>query len=237
MERKRVLITGAAGFIGSYVHKAFADRYIMRLTDIAPIDDPRGHEVMKADITDLDQMRRACEGMDVVLHLAADADPSADFCSSLLPLNIVGTYNVFRAAKEEKCQRVVFASSIHAMLGYPREASARWDMPVNPPNFYGVTKCFGEALGRCYAHQELSSLAIRIGAIRRQDDVDPDRPETERREGEGWISQRDLVQLIQRCIDVEGVDFAIVHAQSGQKSPQLDISHTREILGYEPQDR
>ena len=237
MERKRVLVTGAAGLIGGFVRRAFADRYIMRLTDIVEVDDPQGHEVMKADITDPGQMRHACEGMDVVLHLAADPDPSADFLESLLPLNIVGAYNVFQAAQEAGCQRVVFASSIHAMLGYPREASARSDMPVNPPNLYGVTKCFAEALGRYYAHQQLSSLAIRIGAVRRQEDVDPQRPDSERREGEAWISERDLVQLIQQCIDVEDIDFAIVHAQSGQKRPHLDISHTREILGYEPQDR
>jgi uronate dehydrogenase len=237
MERKRVLITGAAGLIGSFVRKALVDRYVMRLTDIVPIDEPRDHEVMQADITDIDQMRRACEGMDVVLHLAADPDASADFCQSLLPLNIIGAYNVFQAAKEKGCQRVVFASSIHAMLGYPREASAREDMPVNPANFYGVTKCFGEALGRYYSHQMLSSLAIRIGAVRRQQDVDPDRPESERGEGEAWISERDLVQLIQCCIDVEDIDFAIVHAQSGQKKPHLNIAHTQEIVGYEPQDR
>ena len=236
MERKRVLMTGAAGFIGGFLRQAFADRYVMRLTDIAQIDDPRGHEVMQADIRDLDQMRRACEGMEVVVHLAADPAPNADFSDSLLPLNIVGTYNVFSAAKEQGCQRVVFASSIHAVLGYPREISARSDMPVNPPNFYGVTKCFGEALGRCFAHQGLSSLAIRIGAIRRQEDVDRHRKDSERPQGEGWISQRDLVQLFQRCIDVEGVDFAIVHGQSGQHKPQLDISHTRDVVGYEPQD-
>ena len=235
MERKRVLITGAAGSIGGFIRQAFGDRYTMRLTDIVEIDDPQGHEVLKADITDLDQMRRACEGMDTVVHLAADPDPSADFYDSLLPRNIIGTHNVFQAAKDEGSQRVVFASSINAMLGYPRTPSTGWDMPVNPPNLYGVTKCFGEALGRCFAHQGLSSIAIRIGAIRR--DGDPSlTPGTERGVGEGWISQRDLVLLFQRTIDVEGIDFAIVHGQSGQKNPQLDITHTREILGYEPQD-
>ena len=119
-ERKAVLITGAAGYIGSYIRKAFRDRYIMRLTDIAEIDDPQGHEVMTADITDLDQMRRACEGIHVVVHLAAEPDPAAHFRGSLLPLNIIGASNVLQAAKEQGCQRVVFASSIHAMLGYPR---------------------------------------------------------------------------------------------------------------------
>ena len=83
----------------------------------------------------------------------------------------------------------------------------------------------------------MPSVAIRIGAIRRDDDPDLSRPSGDRGDGEGWISQRDLAQLIQRCIDVDEIDFAIVHAQSGQPHPQLDISHTCELLGYEPQDQ
>ena len=119
MARKRVLITGAAGFIGSYIRQNYGDRYIMRLADIAEIEIRSGHEVMKADIADLDQMQRACEGMDTVVHLAADRSPMADFYETLLSLNIIGTYNVFQAAKDQGCERVVFASSINAMLAYP----------------------------------------------------------------------------------------------------------------------
>ena len=232
MARKRVLITGAAGFIGSYIRETFDDRYTMRLADIAEIENPHGHEVLKADIADLDQMQRTCEGMDTVVHLAADRSPSADFYETLLSLNIIGTYNVFQAAKDQGCERVVFASSINAMLAYPPDLSVTWDMPVNPPNVYGVTKCFGESLGRCFAYDGLSSIAIRIGGIKR--DSEPARNQGDM--GQGWISQRDLAQLIGCCIDVEGVDFAIVHGQSRHKNPRLDISHTCEILGYEPQD-
>ncbi len=232
MAGKRVLITGAAGFIGSYIREPFDDRYTMRLADIVEIENPRGHEVMTADIADLDQMQRACEGMDTVVHLAADRSPAADFYETLLSLNIIGTYNVFRAAKDQGCERVVFASSINAMLAYPPDLSVTWDMPVNPPNVYGVTKCFGEALGQCFAHDGLSSIAIRIGGIKREGE--PARNQGDM--GQGWISQRDLAQLIGCCIDVEGVDFAIVHGQSRHKTPRLDISHTCEILGYEPQD-
>lgn len=237
MEHRKILITGAAGFIGSYIREAFNDRYDMRLADIGEINEPQGHEVIKADITNLDEMRRVCEGMDTVVHLAADRSPSANFYETLLSLNIIGTYNIFQAAKEQGCQRVVFASSVNAMLGYSPDVSVRWDMPVNPTNVYGVTKCFGEALGQCYANNGLSAICIRIGAIKRQDDPNLNQPvENPSDWGEGWISQRDLVQLIQRCIDVEGVDFAIVHGQSRHKRPRLDIAHTCDVLGYEPED-
>ena len=150
MARKRVLITGAAGFIGSYIRETFDDRYTMRLADIAEIENPHGHEVLKADIADLDQMQRACEGMDTVVHLAADRSPSADFYETLLSLNIIGTYNVFQAAKDQGCERVVFASSINAMLAYPPDLSVTWDMPVNPPNVYGVTKMLRRVVGTLF---------------------------------------------------------------------------------------
>ena len=123
MERKRVLITGAAGFIGGFLRQAFADRYVVRLTDIAQIDDPRGHEVMQADIRDLDQMRRASEGMEVVVHLAADPAPNADFSDSLLPLNIVGTSVSAKpwdvALPIRACLRSPFASA-------PSDARKMW---------------------------------------------------------------------------------------------------------------
>src|ERR1043166_2485523 len=89
MKTRKLLITGAAGGIGSYIRSAFADRYWMRLLDVKEIRDPRGHEVIQGDITDLDQMRRACEGIDTVIHLAADPRTGAGF-EALLPLTIAG---------------------------------------------------------------------------------------------------------------------------------------------------
>ena len=87
------------------------------------------------------------------------------FYGSLLDNNIKGTYNVFRAAKDAGCRRVVFASSIHAVVGYPADMPIPTDVTVRPLNMYGVSKCFGEAVAAAFAYGEgLSAIAIRIGA-------------------------------------------------------------------------
>src|SRR5262249_39621390 len=80
-----------------------------------------------------------------VVHLAANPDPSASW-ESLLPDNFITTYNMFTAAQEAGCRRLIFASSIHAVWNYPREVVVKPDMPIWPENIYGVSKCFGEAL-------------------------------------------------------------------------------------------
>ena len=232
---RRVLLTGAAGRIGTNFRREMGGRYRLRL-GIGPRDDPGetdGHEVMSFDIADPDACRVACREIDTVVHLAADPSPAADFYGSLLDNNIKGTYNVFRAAKDEGCRRVVFASSIHAVVGYPPDTQARTDMPPRPANMYGVSKCFGEAVAHVFAHTEgLSSIAIRIGAydaewLRRG----PGAPELG-----AFVSHRDLNQLLVRCIEVPAVRFAIVHGVSDNRYKRLDLASTRELLGYEPRD-
>jgi len=106
--------------------------------------------------------------------------------------------------------------------------------PVNPGDLYGVSKCFGEALGRYMAEQEgLSVIALRIGGFQ---------PLEAARAEEGialldvFVSQRDLHQLIVRCIDAEGIRFAILHGLSDNRFKRLDISDARALVGYAPQD-
>src|SRR5207237_718422 len=107
----------------------------------------------------------ACAGIDTVLHLAASASPSSTW-DVVLNANIVGTYHAFVAAKVARCRRVIYASSIHAVSGYPADVQVHTTDPVNPGDLYGVSKCFGEAMARYMAEQEgLSAIALRIGGF------------------------------------------------------------------------
>jgi len=122
-------------------------------------------EVVASELSDLEKLKKLCRGIDTVVHLAGDPNPSAAW-KSLLDSNIVGTYNVFVAAKAAGCRRVIYASSIHAVSGYPADVQVKTSEPVNPGDLYGVSKCFCEALGRYMAEQEgLSVIALRIGAF------------------------------------------------------------------------
>jgi nucleoside-diphosphate-sugar epimerase len=236
-KRRVVLVTGAAGNIGSYFAQHSHDRYDLRLVERQIDDDARRLEqygqVLQGDVTDLEQMKHLCRGVDTVLHLAADPSPSADW-DSVRDLNIGGTYNTFVAARAAGCRRVVYASSIHAVSGYPADVQVKTSEPVNPGDLYGVSKCFGEALARYFAEQEnLSAICLRIGAFQPPENV---RSEKGIAMLDAWVSRRDLTQLIQRSIDVEDLKFAIFHGLSNNRFKRLDISDARELLGYEPVD-
>ncbi|SVB35354.1 uncharacterized protein METZ01_LOCUS188208 [marine metagenome] len=177
---------------------------------------------------------KACEGIDTIVHLAADPSPAAEFYETLLPLNIIGGYNGFQAAAEAGCRRIVFASSVNAVLGYGGETTTDWDVPVFPQNVYGATKCWGEALARVYSDQhDLSCICVRLGSPRLR--MDKLKPEDLDKPSMG-ISRRDTAQLFGRCVDVENVDFAIVHGVSRHRRSWMDVEHSCLVLGYEPED-
>ena len=110
-------MTGASGNIGSYFAEKAHDRYRLRLMvhNPAPELEPFG-EVVEGDLADLDRMKELCAGIDTVVHLAGNPDPNAVWADLVEP-NIFGCYNLFVAAKAAGCQRVIYASSIHAVCG------------------------------------------------------------------------------------------------------------------------
>ena len=112
--RKKVLITGGAGLIGSVLIDRLGDRYEMSSLDLREAVGVPSHV---ASLDDLDAMQPAFEGIDAVVHLAADRAAYAEW-DSVLPNNLVGTYNVFEASRREGVKRVIFASSNHATGGF-----------------------------------------------------------------------------------------------------------------------
>ncbi len=236
MARRPVLVTGAAGNIGSYFAQHSHQKYALRL--MVQSSDQTDHiqglgELVVGDLGDLDRLKEICQGIDTVVHMAANPDPSATW-DDLLQANIIGTYHIFVAAKAAGCRRVIHASSIHAVSGYPPDVQVKTTEPVNPGDLYGVSKCFGEALARYMAEQEgLSAITLRIGAFQ---PLDAARDEDSIAMLDAFVSQRDLNQLINRCIDVDNLRFAIFHGLSNNRFKRLDISDARELVGYEPQD-
>jgi nucleoside-diphosphate-sugar epimerase len=240
-QRKRILVTGAAGNIGTYFAEQSHERYDMRLMvrdgeDAAKVEQlKRFGEVVTADLSALDRLKQVCHGVQTVLHLAASASPSSTW-DQLLPANIVGAYNMMVAAKAAGCERLIYASSIHAVSGYPPDVQVKTTDPVNPGDLYGVSKCFGEALGRYMATQEgLSVIALRIGAFQPLSTAKD--PQVGVEMMDMFVSRRDLKDLICRCIDApDRLRFAILHGVSDNRFKRLDISDARELVGYNPQD-
>ncbi|HET8845174.1 MAG TPA: NAD(P)-dependent oxidoreductase [Ktedonobacteraceae bacterium] len=242
VSNKRILLTGAAGGIGSAFFRSASSAYFFRLadrqTETLTAASLQGHEIYPLDVSDLEACQQACQGIDTVIHLAANASPDADFYGSLLQDNIQGSYNIFRAAKDQGCQRVIFASSAQVFMGYPPDVQAHSHSPWRPANMYGVSKCFGEAVAAYFAWTEgLSSIVLRIGAYdKAADPSNPIRRDPNTLNLSGYVSERDLNQLLRKAVDVEDVQFALIHGISNNRFKRLDLTATQQILGYAPQD-
>ena len=161
---ERVLITGAAGGIGQRLRADLAGVYpLLRLSDrVAPAPAGPGEEVVVADLGDLAACEAICAGIDGIVHLGGQAI-EADW-ETVLQANIVGCYNLFEAARRQGVRRIVFASTNHVIGFYPRATRIDHQVPPRPDSRYGVSKAFGEALGRFYADKfGLGVMCIRIG--------------------------------------------------------------------------
>lgn len=252
---KKVLVTGANGVIGSAVREHLADRYELSALDILPGDFP----THVADIADLAAIQPAFEGMDAVVHLAASISVETPW-PDILKNNIIGTYNVYEAAKQAGVAAVVFASSNHAVGMFEvtnSPAIYATDHPlvidqhadIRPDSYYGVSKAYGEAMGRYYVENHgLRVCCLRIGSVRPDDDPTSEaagassgwlpltREQTLERLQATWLSQRDCAQLISRCLDAEHIPFGIYYGISDNQRQFWSLANAREELGYAPED-
>src|SRR5215472_11411168 len=224
----QVLVTGSSGLIGGVVVRTLGDKYTFSGLDrVQPADAP-DIPITVADVSNFDAMRPAFDGMDAVVHLAADAGMQAPW-ESVLPNNIVATYNVFEASRQAGVQRLVFASSNHAVGMF------EFDEPyvrIRPDGYYGISKAYGEAMGAYYAENfAMSVICLRIGTVNRHNS-----PQRDVRHMATWLSHRDLAQLVDRCLSVPGLRFEIFYGVSGNTWRFWDIEHARHVLGYQPQD-
>jgi uronate dehydrogenase len=229
-DMKRILITGAAGKIGNVLRQGLRGSYsLIRLADIASLGSTAAdEELATTDIRDMAALEKVMAGIDCVVHLAGV--PEEAEWDQVLPLNIEGCYNVFEAARRCGVKRVIFASSNHAVGFHRRERFIDNTVEPRPDSRYGVSKVFGEALGRLYADKHgLSVACLRIGTFRT-----PDRP-IDARQLLTWISHRDMVQLVRRCIDSPDYHFVTVYGVSNNLRSRWDNSNVK-FLGYRPQD-
>lgn len=226
-----VLLLGAAGGIGSALREGLAGCYdLMRLADIAPLSAAGpGEEIVRVDLLDLDGLVAAMAGIDCVVHMAGvPVEPEANAWARVLPANIVGVHNLFEAARIAGVKRVLFASSHHAAGFHRRETPTAETLVPRPDSYYGVSKVFGEAMGRMYADKfGLQVLSLRIGAYR-------ERP-SDPRQLAVWISPRDMVELVRCGIEAPDFGYATVYGVSANTRTFWDNSAVA-FLGYQPRD-
>ncbi|MCB1122481.1 MAG: NAD(P)-dependent oxidoreductase [Verrucomicrobiae bacterium] len=245
MDIRNIGITGADGYIGSVLAEALADSYSLRRFTLKP--EP--FESTVADLSEVEQVRGIFDGLDCVIHLAADSHEDAPW-ESVLPNNIVATQNVFSEAVKAGVKKIIFASSNHTQHGlYMKDGKANMtdpsiryqskpDEPPHPDSLYGVSKLFGENLGRYYSIvREIHFIALRIGWTNIHDDPGyKDGTEMESHQRALFMSKRDCIQVFRRAIETDE-KFLVAYATSDNRQYGIfDLKVTREKLGYRPQD-
>jgi len=239
--KKKVLLIGAAGRVGegfmeTYLgSKAYQKSYDLILGVHSKKFKSVDFKVRYLSLTDERSLKKAMKGVDVVVNLAANASADAAFKDLVKP-NLIGAYNVFEVALKVGCKRVVFASSVHAIQGYGHGYKVGAKDVARPIDLYGATKVFGEALCYIFSSQHnLSCLAIRIGAY-----TSDERLRNvcfSRHDYDHVISQRDMGQLIHKCIVAPSkVKYGILSGTSKNKKVDMDLKSSRKLVGYSPKD-
>ena len=185
------------------------------------------------DVTDLEACRSAFSGADAVVHLAAVPDPEATW-EQLLPANVIGVYNVARAAADAGVRRLVLASSLHAVGALPENLQRRADDPARPANLYGASKAWAEAVGSWIAAEaSISVVALRIGWFLEHRPALGDAPPIGL---STWLSTRDAAELVRAAVEADGIDFVVAHGISANRYRFAELEQTMDRIGYRPSD-
>jgi uronate dehydrogenase len=224
----KVVMTGAAGGVGTMTRP-----HLVGAFDQVVVSDRRaitelheGETFVQADLTDMAAMERLLEGADGVIHLGGQP-VEADW-EAVHSANVVGLYHTYEAARRQGCQRIVFATTNHVVGFYRRQHTIDHTAMPRPDSRYGVSKAFGEALGRMYADKYgLRVFNIRIGNV-------DDKPADVRRLSI-WISPHDLAQLFRIGLTHPEIHFEVVYGVSNNVRSWWDNSNAYR-LGYRPQD-
>jgi uronate dehydrogenase len=225
-QRPYVLITGAAGRVGSVLVEGLADRRL-RLTDQRhPEDYCRAAEFIEADLTDPAVHAPLVAGVDSVIHLAGLPDNAP--WEQLDAVNVRPTRSLIAAAARASVRRFIYASSVHVVGNAPADARLHDEMPLRPDGPYGWSKAVGELSLRMACEREaMGGIAVRICAFQPHP--------ADARQLRLWLSPGDLVRLITACLDAPFSGFRTIWGVSGNARASLDRAGW-EAVGYHPED-
>jgi nucleoside-diphosphate-sugar epimerase len=249
-DKKKVLVTGLSGLVGTALRGEFEERYELSSLSRYGTEGLDDAHNFKGNIAEIDTMIPAFEGQHTVVHLAADRSANANW-ESALRNNFVGVYNVYEAAKRTGVKRVVFGSSQHAIGGFYQDEpyktilTGKFDqvkrpfklidetVPIRPDGYYGASKAYAEGLGSYYSEfHGISSINIRIGWTISNDD-----PTTNGGGLAMWLSHRDTAQIHVKAVDApDELMYTVVFAMSDNTWNIFSLDKAREVLGYEPED-
>lgn len=256
----KILITGAFGKVGTALADLPGEKVLLdiQVPDGAP-------DAIQCQVQDAAMLQRALPGCRAIVHLAASPAVDSSW-AQVQEHNIAAMHTLLEAARQHSVERIIFASTNHTVGMVELENAPRIyeaghgimltkEAEPRPDSYYGVSKLLGENLGRYYAeHGGPRFYALRIGSLH---PAGQDHPYAEaegwvragacqrgdatyelkvKRQKALWLSRRDALQLVTRCLDYDGPVFDIFYGVSNNATRWLDIEYARQQLGYQPQD-
>ena len=227
-----LLLTGAAGTLGqALVHSLQSVAAHLRVSDLPQALQHKvflqGCDVVPCDLADASAVQSLLSGMQAVVHLGG-VSVEGPF-EPILSANIVGVHNLYEAARRNGVRRVVFASSNHVTGCYPRASRISTADRPRPDGNYGLSKLFGEGMASLYWDRYgIETVCLRIGT------ATPTPPDC--RGLSGWISPRDLVQLVHCALTAPDIGFLLTFGSSNNARSWWDSADGWKKLGYQPQD-
>jgi uronate dehydrogenase len=227
-----ILITGAAGTIGAHLRQSLrAPDRLLRLLDTklqVALNDGEQAELLVGSFLERTTIDSACQGVDAVIHLGGLSTGGFTW-EEYLEVNINGTFSVLDAARRVGTERVVFASSNHAVGFDPIYSGAVPDyLFPRPDSYYGVSKVAGEALCSLFHDRyQMDTIALRIGSYL-------ERP-THERHLWSWLSPGDCTRLFEAALVAARPGFRIVWGVSANTRGSVSLEEGRAI-GYVPRD-
>lgn len=232
-----VLITGADGHLGRKLFDRLEADPALEVSglDLRAVDHPR---IYTADLSSGEDWAEHFDGVDVIVHLAGDREPTASWASAISN-NMDATLTLYHHAVARGVKRVIVASSnwLHGDKRFTDDFLNNETTP-GPINAYGMSKLFCERTGAYFArHHGLSVICLRIGWTQWTHGNRPGPHMAMGRWGqEMWLSDRDYLSGMQAAITAEGVGFAVLNLMSDNPGMRWDIEGTKSTIGYRPQD-
>jgi uronate dehydrogenase len=224
----RVLLTGAAGGLGKVLRQGLKPcARVLRLSDREPLGEAQaGEEIVPCELADRAAVRKLVEGCDAICHFGGVSVEAA--FEPILQANIVGTFNIYEAARHHGVKRVVYASSNHVIGFYRQDQVIDADAPMRPDGLYGVSKCFGESLSRFYFDRHgIETVCLRIGSSFPAP--------KDRRMLSTYLSYSDLVELVRCSLFAPEVGHTIAFGVSANADTWWDNSKAAH-LGFRARD-
>jgi nucleoside-diphosphate-sugar epimerase len=236
-----VLVTGAAGQVGTELCKELAAHHDVRMLDIRPAKDPPG-EFVQGSITEWDTVKAAVEGMDAVAHLAIHNPGEGrnvayhEYMQSDVDIGVKGTDMLLHAAKDAGLRRFVYASSLNVYSARYPEANEFLTDTEEPlaAEHYGTIKWLAEEMCRHYGlSQGLSTIVVRFNTV-----TFPDRwvQSGKDRDCPGFACTRvhieDAVRAVRQALEKEGVEWGRCLISGANPEKRFNTRTAEELIGF-----